>query len=240
MLAILSNDVARPPGSAVSRLLSIFHAPKQVFAEIDRGAPWWEPWIWVSALNMVVAYVAIPIQIRLYRLTAVDLSEEDLRRAIEGMQSVPIKAVAIIGAPVGALFAGVIFAAVSYIAVSVLSERANFKKHLAICLWASLVWWVGVLVSTLIVRARGVDQIRTVRDAVASFGPAALVPEAGKIPLAILSTLDVFALWFYGLVAVGVVSVFRVSWRNVALVVVPVWLLNVLFELISTSFSGMP
>lgn len=240
MSETLSNDGALPSGSMVTRLLGIFHSPKKVFADVDRGAPWWEPWVWVSALNMLLVYLAAPIQVQLYRLRVGDMPDEQIEAAIAAAQSLPMKALGIASAPVAVLFVGVVFAAVSYIAVSVLSERASFRKHLTICLWGALVWWLGSLASTLIVRVRGVDAVRTARDAVAPFGPAALFPGAGAIAHAFLSTLDVFALWFYALVWVGVASVFRLSWRGAALVVAPVWLLYLLFELVSARVAGMP
>jgi hypothetical protein len=239
MTETLPNGVDRPSGSLLSRLFGILYSPKKVFDDVDRGAPWWEPWVWVSVLNIAVSYLAIPIQVQLQRLRAGDVPPEEVERGIEAMQSMPVKMLGIISAPVSVLFVGVVFAAVSYIAVSVLSERANFKKHLAICLWASLVWWLGVLASTLVVRARGIGEIRAVRDAMAPFGPAAFLPEANSIWLAVLSTLDVFALWFYTLVGIGVVRVFRLSWRGAALVVIPVWLLYMLFELVSARLAGM-
>ena len=230
-------DRADPRG-LLSRLIGIFYAPKTVFSDVDRGAPWWEPWIWVSVLNMIVAYLVIPVQIQLYRLRAAEIPQEQFEQTLEKMQSVPIKYLGLVTAPVTVLFVGVVFAAVSFIAVSALSERANFKKHLTICLWGSVAWWVGVLASTLVVRARGIEEIRTMRDAMAPFGPAAFVSEGSKIWLAVLSTFDVFALWFYALVGVGVVHVFRLSWRAASLVVVPIWLLYLLFELISARAAG--
>jgi hypothetical protein len=230
----------RPSGSVISRLLGIFYEPGKVFADVDRGARWWEPWLWVSLVNMIVAYIVIPIQVQLYRLREGQLPQEQFELAIEKMQAAPIKYLGIVTAPVTVLIVGVLFASVSFIAVSALSERANFKKHLTICLWGSLVWWVGVLVSTVVVRARGIEEIRTFRDAMAPFGPAAFVAEGHKVWLAVLSTLDLFALWFYALVALGAVRVFRISWRAAILVVAPVWLLYVLFELISARLSGGP
>jgi hypothetical protein len=235
----IESDQSLPPsGNMLSRLTGIFYAPKGVFTDVDRGAPWWEPWIWASIVNMIVSYVVVPVQVQLYRVRGDGLSGAQLEEAIEKMQAFPWKYVGVATAPVTVLFVAVLFSAVSYIAVSALSERAGFKKHLSICLWASIVWWVGVLASTLIVRARGIEEIRTMRDAMAPFGPAAVVTDANRIWLAVLSTLDVFAVWFYVLVAVGVMHVFRMSGRAALLVVIPIWLLFVLFELISAGMAA--
>jgi hypothetical protein len=228
------------PGGFFSRLVGIFLSPKKVFSDVDNGAPWWEPWVWASFVYMIVGYLVAPIQIHLYRLREGQMPREEFEKAIETMQSFPIKYLGIISAPLTTLFVAVIFALVSYIAVSGLAERSSFKKHLTICLWGTVVWWLGVLVSTAVVRLKGIEQIRTVRDAAAPFGPAAFVSDANRIWFALLSTLDVFAIWFYVLVVVGVVHVFRLSGRSAVLIVIPIWLVYVLFELIGARMAGLP
>ncbi len=229
-----------PTGNFLSRLLDVFVSPKKVFSDIDAGARWWEPWIWVSVLNMIVAYIVIPVQVQLYRLRADQMPKEQFDQTIEKMQSFPIAYLGIIAAPVTVLLVGMIFAAVSYIAVSVLSERASFKKHLTLYLWASMIPTLGMLLSNIIVRVKGVEKIRSMTDAMVSLGPGALVPEGHKILTAVLSTVDVFGLWFYALIAMGVVYLFRLSGRSAILVVLPIWLLSVLMALIGTRIGGTP
>jgi len=230
----------RPSMNIFQRLVGIFVSPKKVFADVDAGAPWWEPWVWGSLLHMIIAYAVLPVQIRLFELTKDTKPPEQFEAELAKMQEFPIKYLGVITAPITILFVAVIFAALSFIAVSVLSERSNFKKHLAIYLWSSLVASVGVLLSNIIVRMKGLETVRSYRDALAPFGPAALLPEGGKIWFALLSTLDVFAVWFYVLMAVGVTQVFRMSRSASLLVVVPIWLLSILIALIGVRYGGAP
>jgi len=116
----------------LSRFMGIFFSPKKIFSDVDAGVPWWQPWIWVSVLNMIVAYVVIPVQVQLYRLRNDQIPKEQLEQTLQQMQSFPVKYLGIVTAPVVILIVGLIFAAASYIAVSVLSERASFKKHLTL------------------------------------------------------------------------------------------------------------
>ncbi|UCG51126.1 MAG: YIP1 family protein [Candidatus Latescibacterota bacterium] len=219
-----------------SRVLSIFHAPREVFSDIDRGAPWWQPWIVLSLVSMVVAYILIPIQVQLMRLNPQGLSPEDLEQALEGMEK--IKYLGVITSPVTVLFAALIFSAVSYLVVSILSDRPNFKKHLTIYLYSSIVASLGILLSNIVVRWNGVENIRTVGDAAAPFGPAAFVDAGNTIGFAVLSTLDVFSVWSYVLLGFGVMHVFGLSKRSAVLVVIPVWLLAVLIALVGARFGG--
>lgn len=222
----------------ISRGLGIFHTPTKVFDDVDRGAPWWQPWVWASLVNIAIGYAFIPVQIHLYRLNPEGFPEDQVTRMIETIQSFPLKHIGIIvGAPVTVLFVALAFAGVSYVAVSVLSERADFKKHLTIYLYASIVAWAGVLLSNLVVRWRGIENISSAHDAIASFGPAAFVMEGHRIGYAVLSTLDAFSIWFYVLMGWGVIRVFGLSRSSAALVVVPVWLLSVLIALVGERFT---
>jgi hypothetical protein len=226
------------PMGFLSRFVGIIVSPKRVFADIDGGAPWWQPWIWVSLINMIVAYVMIPIQIQTYRLRVDEVPKEQFDQTIAHMQAFPLKYLGIIVAPVMVLVAALVFSAASYIAVSVLSDRASFRKHFTIYLYGAIVASLGMLVSNIVVVAKGIENIRSFRDSMAPFGPAAFVPEGHKIPYAILSTLDVFSVWFYVLMVLGVMHVFRMSGRSAVLVVIPIWLLSVLASLVGARFGG--
>lgn len=234
------NEELRPSMNVFQRLAGIFLSPKKVFADVDAGAPWWEPWMWGSLLHMLIAYMVLPIQVRLFELTRDTKPAEQFEAELAKMQEFPIKYLGVFTAPITVLFVAIIFAALSFIAVSVLSERSNFKKHLSIYLWSSLVASVGVLLSNILVRLKGVETVRSYRDALAPFGPAALLPEGGKIWFALLSTLDVFAVWFYLVMAVGVTQVFRMSRGASLLVVIPIWLLSILIALIGVRYGGAP
>jgi hypothetical protein len=234
------QEVPRPSMGFIQRFVAIFVSPRKVFAEVDRGSPWWEPWIWGSVLQVVIAYAVLPVQIRLFELTRGTMPPEQFEAQLAKMQQFPIKYLGVLTAPITVLFVAVVFAALSYIAVSVLSERSNFKKHLTIYLWSSLVASVGILLSNIVVRMRGLDQVRSYRDALAPFGPAALITEGSKIWYALLSTLDVFSIWAYILVAVGVTQVFGMSRRASLLVVVPIWLLSILIALVGVRYGGAP
>jgi hypothetical protein len=222
----------------VSRFHSIFHSPEKVFADVDKGAPWWEPWVWASLVNMLVAYVVLPIEIHLYRLNLRGIPEDQIAQTIENMQRFPMKYMGVVTAPITVILVAAVFAGISFLAVSVLSERADFKKHLTICLFASIISSVGVLLSNIVIRWRGIENIRSLEDATATFGPAAFIPEGHKIWYAVLSTFDVFSIWFYVVMWIGVIHVFRLSRLSGLLVVVPVWLLSVLIALVFARFGG--
>lgn len=224
-------------GSFLSRLLWTFHSPTRLYGDIAAGSPWWQPWVWVSIVNGVVAWVSLPIQIRLASLNPRDVPEEQLDQSLEMMEKFGF--LGVISTPVVVLITSLIIAGISYLIVSMLAESPSFKKYFTLYLYCSVVSSLGLLVSTLITRLRGLDVIRSMEDAFASLGPAAFLSPGHKVLYPILSNFDLFDLWFYILLGAGVSHVFRLTSRSAFLVVLPVWLLFVLFALIGTRFGGM-
>jgi hypothetical protein len=225
----------------LGRVLAIFHAPAKVFADIDWGrSSWWEPWIVVSLVNMVIGYVIIPINLRLIEVNPHGYTPEEVRQGLETAQTFQMKYLAVFTAPLSVLFAALVFSSVSYVVVGVLSQRADFKKHLTIYLYSSIIVSVGILLSNLIVRWNGVENIQSLRDAVAPLGPAAFVPAGQKILFALFSTLDIFSIWSYLLFGLGVAYVFDLTRRGAAVVVLPVWLVAVLLALVGARLGMAP
>jgi hypothetical protein len=230
-------EAPRPQGSFVSRLIWTFMSPKKLYADIDAGVHWWEPWVWVSLINMVTAYISMPVQVQLASLNPSNLPPDQLEQNLEMMEKFGF--VGIVTIPVWVLLMGVIVAGISYLVLSVLSDRSRFKGYFCLYLYANIVLGVGTLLSTYVARSKGVENIRSLQDAYASFGPALLLSEPHSILTPVLGSLDVFYLWFYGLIAIGVAYVFKTTVRTGVIVAVPIWLLTVLMELVRSQFGGV-
>jgi hypothetical protein len=228
---------SRETGTFLTRFIWTLQAPKKLYADIASGdARWWEPWVWVSLINMVVAYISIPIQIQLARLNPNNLPAEEVQQTVEMMEKFGM--VGVISTPVLILVTSLIVVAISYLVLSVLSEEPRFKKYFTLYLYASIVSSLGLLLATAITRMKGVDSIRSIEDAASSFGPDILVGSDQKILHAILSNFGLFHIWFYVLVAMGVMYVFKLSRGSAIIVVIPVLLLAILVTLITAQFSS--
>lgn len=223
-------------GTFVSRFVWTFVSPRKMFADVEAGVHWLQPLVWVSLINMVTAKISVPIQIQIARLNPGNAPQEQVDQSIEMMEKFWF--LGIVTTPVVILFTGLIILGISYLVLSSLSERAKFGRHFCLYLYASIMISVGTLLSTLLTRMRGVETIRVVEDAYSNFGPSVLFPAANKILTPILSTFDVFYVWFYILVGMGVVQIFKLSGRMAALVVVPIWLLYVLLAVVSARFAS--
>jgi hypothetical protein len=161
---------------------------------------------------------------------------EQIEQTLEAMEKFGF--LGIISTPVVVLITALLVGGISYLLVSLLAEEGSFKKYFTLMLYANIVVAIGQLVGTVLTRMKGVEGIRSIQDATAQFGPALLASPEEKILYPVLSSLDVFYIWFYALLGAGLVSVFRMSVRNAVLVIIPVWLLQVLFALLGSRFSG--
>ena len=151
-------------GGFFSRLIWIFVSPRKLYADIAAGdAHWWQPWVWVSLISMVTAYISIPIQIQLTRLNPNDMPPDQLEKTLTAMQKYGF--LGVISTPVMILVSSLVIVGISYLIVSVLSERSAFKQYFSLYLYASIVSAVGLLLATWLTVMKGVENIRSVEDA---------------------------------------------------------------------------
>ncbi len=224
-------------GSVVSRFIWTIQSPSLLFDDIKAGVKWWEPWMWVSILNMAIAHISVPIQLQLVRLNPRNVPAEQLQQTLEQMEKFGF--LGVITTPVVVLITSLIIAGISYLVVSVVSEASSFKKYFTLYLYANIVSSIGLLIGTSLTRMKGVESINAPEDAVASFGPALLIDSGQKILYPLLSSLDGFYVWFYVLMALGIAHVFQVGRRTAILAVVPLWLLFVLISLVSSRVGAL-
>ena len=231
------GETAHPEGTFLSRFIWTITSPKKMFADVAAGTPWWQPWVWVSLINMVIAYVSVPLQIQLTRMNPNDLPADQLQQTIENMEKFGF--LGVISTPVVVLLTTLIIAGISYVVLSVLAESSSFRQYVTLYMYSYIVISIGLLLSTLVARMRGIENIRSYEDAVVSFGPAMLLSPGQKILYPILSTFDLFYVWFYVLMAMGLMQVFRLSQRGAIIALLPLWLIFVLIALLASRLSPM-
>lgn len=223
---------------ALNRFVWIFVSPGRVFADIREGkAPWWHAWLFVSVVAIVIGFFALPIQRALAALNPSDLPADQLEKQLEFIDN--FGWVQVLITPVVALITAVLLSGVTYVLVSLLSEQANFKKYLAVMLYASCVAVVAQVVSTLVVRMRGVDTIRSAEDAQASLSLAYLLQPDGRVLKGLMGSIEVFGIWSLILVAMGLMQVFGMPRNKALAVVIPLWLVSAGFAIAGQMMSGL-
>lgn len=229
---------AEPEGSFFSRMAWLFVAPVRLFDDIAAGTPWWEPWVWVSVLNMVASYLSAPVKIHLTRLNPRGLPEEQIQQTIAAFERPLVKVSSLLSEPVSALIVALVVAGISYVVLTLQTDRARFKKYFSLYLYGSILISVETVISVVVIRIRGVETVQSLEDLVLSFGIESFFP-FHKLLTPVLASLGVFAVWFYVIVGIGVTRVFGLPGRSAFLVVIPVWLLFVLYGLVNMQLLGI-
>lgn len=221
-----------------NRFQWIFISPTRVFADVKEGnAPWWQPWVWISVIYVVVGYFSVPIQMAVLELNPNDVSADQLDQQIGFLES--FWWLQLITTPIMMLVVTLIVAGLSYILVSILSDQANFKKYFTINLYSGIVGTLSTVLTTLVVRMRGIDSIQTVADARFSIGLGFLAPEEGALVRSVLLSVDFFSVWAYVLVVMGLMYVFGMSRKHAIYCIIPLWIMQVLFLVIGEVTGGM-
>lgn len=220
----------------LNRYVWIFVSPSRVFANIREGrAPWWQPWLFVSAVGIVLGYFALPIQRELVVLNPSGMSPEQLEQQIDWITR--FGWLQVLAAPLYALLAAVIMTGVTYILVSMMSEKASFSKYFAIMFYASCVAIMAQVVSTFVVRMRGVSAIRSADDAQATLSLGYIFNPDGAVLRGLMDSVEVFGVWSLILVAMGLIHVFEISRNRALAVVIPLWLVSAGFAVAGQLFS---
>lgn len=221
-----------------SRAASIFISPSRVFADIEQGrVSWWQPFVWFAVINMVVAYLSIPISLVVTRLNPNNLPPETLQDTVEKIEQFGL--VGVVLTPVMILIMALIVSMIGYILVSIMSAESNYKKFFTLFLYSSIVASLTSFLSVIIVRFfRGVETIRTAADGSISFGLGFLAPPDNRFLEAIFKSFDLFSMWSLVLIAMGLVYVFKMTRNQAIICVIPLWLIGVVMLVIGSLFNS--
>jgi hypothetical protein len=223
----------------LNRFVWIFVSPSKVFADIKDGkAAWWQPWVWLSVIYVIVGYFSKPVQLAVMELNPSNLPPDQLDKQLEIMAGWGYW-LQLAATPVILLVMGLAVAGLSYILVSILADRASFKQFFSLNIYAGIVASAATVLATLVVRMKGIDAIQSAADAKFSIGLAFLAPEEGALIRAVLSSVDFFSIWSYVLVVMGVMYIFDMPRRQAIYCVIPLWVMAVLFLIIAEVTGGM-
>ncbi len=202
------------------RIAWTFTSPSRVFDDIREGrVKWWQPWLVVSVIYLGIGYLSLPVQRVLVELNPRGADPEMIDKQLEMMDRFGL--IQLGATPVVMLFVGFLVAGLTYGLVSILAADSSFKKYFTLTWYASVVASVSQVLSVIIVRARGVDMIEGPADASVTASLKFLAPDPGVLN-ALLSTIELFAIWSLVLIGMGLMRIFGLS-RTQAIVAVAPW-----------------
>ena len=201
----------------------IFVDPKKVFNRIDNGLEWWKPFILVAVIVIIIVWAQSPVTLHVTSLNERGLSEEQLQNTLDGMEKLQILQYII--APIWILITSLLIAAVINITANLMSGRSNYRKALSLSLFVGLITMVEQIISVVVVRMRGIENIQSTEDAQISLSLAPLFPDASKLMTSFLESLSIFRIWYYIVMALGIAAIYRINVKKSAVPVVILWII---------------
>jgi len=221
----------------VNRFLWIFSAPGKVFDHVTEGkASWWQPWIWLSIISALTAYLSMPAQRVVVELNPGNIPAERLQQQLEMMDKYGY--IQLLAIPIIILVVALIVGGLSYILVSILSEKADFKKFFTIYFYGGIVASLSGLLGVIMVKIKGIETIRVPEDAQFAISLGFLAPADGVLIKSILSGIEFFSLWALAVIAMGLTRVFDMPRNHAIYCVIPMWVLGVILILIDGLVKG--
>lgn len=231
-------DSSRPIG-VIARMVGTFSSPGRSFASLNQQVEhrdWLIPLIVTAVVAMVSAFVIMPIAqtdaldaVSEYAQKDATLSDEQQAQVQESMEKVGSIAV-VVSAPIG-MAASLFIQAAIFLALAnlIFGGSGNYKKTLAVVSYSSLVGIPGAIVTLPLMLAKG--------SLNAQVGPGLLLPLSmeGSYIYNVLTMINLFSIWQYALVAIGLGMIAGVPTKRMACGVFGIW---VAYVLIAAAVQG--
>lgn len=219
-----------PTMGVFKRLFGIITSPGKTFADIGREPKIAKAIILILGL-IIIAYAAtIPAMINYMQKNLGNIT------GVNGAAPPPTSALA-----VGSIIGALIIVPISWLIVSafykfifiITGEDAGFDRIFAVNLYAQIPVVLGLLVKASIFIIKPTTSITAVQTSLALLLPKGNITS----PLySFLSAFDLFYIWTYILVAIGFVTVFKVSKKKAYTIVSLLFGLKILFNVVPTFF----
>jgi hypothetical protein len=221
----------------VNNLLNIILSPSKTCRQIDEHPTWLLPFLIVSAGTTLLAWLNLPLieKIVLSSLS-VDVPHEQVKRIYTIGQTV-----AVFSTPVSILINWLFSSSLLWATAYLFEERAPFKKMFSLVGHCSIISFLGVFLSWVILRLRGIDTVSTLKDLDVSLGVTLMFGESDlSAPVRVfLSHLNIVSAWYWIVVGLGLFIILGCSKRKAVIVTGSVWGLSILFSVVVTTIGEM-
>jgi hypothetical protein len=236
---VVAEGVA--PLSQAERFIDTFIAPSKTFTDIRRDASWWLPFLFVSIVSLIFAYVVLH-KVGLPTLVdGVVHSSSSLEDKLSS--AAPADAARIRSAiewQFKLLYAGPIFVMIFALIPSaillgtanfVFGGRATFGRMLAVWFYGMLPFaFISILAMVAIYAGMASDSFNIKNTVGTNIGYYLQGGATPKWLVTLLSSVDIFAIWCAVLLTMGVSIVAGIKRSSAAIVVFGWWALWVLIQ----------
>lgn len=201
--ATTAESPSRPSGvpvvSDLMRVIKAMFSPGDAYAEAKPTAPFWGPWLAVTIIFAIAAFLMSPYQMRMQELQMIEAG----RPVPESMKKIgPIIGLAM--APIMTLLISSIAALVLWVTTSLMGGEGRFKQLLSVQIHSWGPFLIQQFVMFAVLKMRGLEAINGPRDMQVGLGLDLLLPaEMEGFVRGLAMGINPFSIWGTVITAVG-------------------------------------
>ena len=243
------NAIATPaPGgepnpNPFQRIIGVLFSPDATFASIARRPDWVVPLVLLLLVSMAAGFIMAPhID---FGAAAREGMEQNKNATPEQIE----KAVRISGSigkvltyisPVLSLIGLLVIAGVVLLAFRIFGGEGDFNQAFSVTCYSSIPTIIKSVVTLIIVMAKGgMIPAQALATLVRSNLGFLVDYKTNPMAFALLSSFDIFSVWFLALMIIGFSYVARVSKVKAAVTIISLWILVLLLKLIGPALQSL-
>jgi hypothetical protein len=216
-------------------MLDIFIDPASAVRRIDRCAPWLVPILVLAIGAAVLTYLMLPVTLHVMVMNPPgNMTREQVQQSLAMMEKWQWLGVAFM--PVQVPLKMLVLAGILKLMATLGGLDVVFKKLFSFVSNAGMIIFLEGLATFAVIKAKG-DEIQTAEEMMPALGLDLL--SRGQLPKAVEACLhffSIFEIWYIVVLVVGFAALAKCSKSKAFLLIIPVWLIPMLFMVVSAMF----
>jgi hypothetical protein len=241
-LATPASD-AGPKPNPFQRIIGVLFSPDATFASIARRPDWVVPLVLLLLVAMAAGVIMAPhIDFGAAAREAMEQNKNTTPEQIDKAVriSASIGKVFTYLAPVLSLIGLLVIAGVVLLAFRIFGGEGDFKQAFSVTCYASVPTIIKSIVTLIIVVAKGgIIPAQALATIVRSNLGFLVDYKTNPVAFALLSSFDIFSVWFLALLIIGFSYVARVSKVKSAVTIISLWVIVLLLKLIGPALQSL-
>jgi hypothetical protein len=228
----VESPIPEKRSNPFSRMIGVLTSPSETFADIARTPDWLVP----AVVLVVVTFIAILVTVPrvdfegTYReaFEAQHMPAQQMEQALKWGMAFGRATMYV--SPLFVLGGLAVAAAIYFLGIRLMNGAGTYAQAFSVVLYASMPRVLKAIITIPVTLTKHGIRLQEVESVLRS-NPGFLVDmKAQPVLHALLSTLDVFAIWSLVLLVIGFAAMSKLSRAKVAVVVIVVWCLTVLLR----------
>jgi hypothetical protein len=232
-----------PKPNSFQRIIGVLFSPDATFASIARRPDWVLPLVLLLITSLAAGVIMAPrIDFGAATREAMEqnknVSQDQVDRAVKMTTS--IAKVMTYLSPVLSLIGLLIIAGILLLAFRLFGGEGDYKQAFSVTCYASIPSIIKTVITLIIIVAKGgILPAQMLATMVRSNLGFLADMKTNPMAFALLSSIDIFSIWFLVLLIIGFAYVSRLSKAKSAVIVISLWVLVVLIKLIGPAMQSL-